>query len=470
MRTIEALALALTLSACATGGVGPGRVDALWRWRDRDVALAPSGEDELSEGARRGAAAGLARGGVTPAEHPAPGALVVEARALGERDGERIGTGSREVARAIGGPVEGAVGLLAYGERALTAHQVRIELVLRAPDRREPIGGVVWEGWRGDEPAATAERAGEEAGEALARAIVRERERMVTRRVADERMVLTPTPLLLAPGEIALSDDEVVLVHVGVGVSRWLQVDLTLGGVPLPAAGGIAYAGDGGVAGAGGAGAAVVGLVAPGVKLRVLEEGPWWPGVSAAYDLVDVWGAALGGGSVGILGRGVAGAAGGVAAGANVPLNVFSFAAAKHFADWFQVGGGSFVIDDHHLLPQRAGFVAGGGTTAGTGAGTSGSTVIARLPTALVPYLNAEAAAGQYFRFIGEYLFAPGDGYLTLGIRTLVPLGRRVGAMRAGGSWLKLDTALVITGYESERTGQHRTTALPWLGVGLYMP
>jgi hypothetical protein len=42
--------------------------------------------------------------------------------------------------------------------------------------------------------------------------------------------------------------------------------------------------------------------------------------------------------------------------------------------------------------------------------------------------------------------------------------------MRAGGSWLKLDTALVLTGYESEGTGQHRTAVLPWLGVGLYLP
>jgi hypothetical protein len=121
-------------------------------------------------------------------------------------------------------------------------------------------------------------------------------------------------------------------------------------------------------------------------------------------------------------------------------------------------------------LPQSAGFVAAGTTTTGSGGTTSGSATVARLPTATIPYLNAEAVAGNHFRFIGEYVFAPGEGYLTLAIRTLVPFGRRMGAMRAGGWWIKLDTALVLTGYESQKTGKHETAVLPWLGVGLYSP
>jgi hypothetical protein len=96
LKTIgAALGAALALSACATGGVGPGHVDALWRWRDRDVALAPAGGSEVEDGALRGAAAGLARGGLVPAARAAPGALVVEARALEERDGARIGGATR---------------------------------------------------------------------------------------------------------------------------------------------------------------------------------------------------------------------------------------------------------------------------------------------------------------------------------------------------------------------------------------
>ncbi len=123
MRTIGAVVgAALTLSACATGSVGAGHVDALWRWRDREVALAPSGRGEAADAVLRGAAAGFARGGIAPAERAALGALVVEARALDENDGSRIGDGTREVAKLIGGPVKGAVGLLAYGERTWNAH------------------------------------------------------------------------------------------------------------------------------------------------------------------------------------------------------------------------------------------------------------------------------------------------------------------------------------------------------------
>jgi hypothetical protein len=35
---------------------------------------------------------------------------------------------------------------------------------------------------------------------------------------------------------------------------------------------------------------------------------------------------------------------------------------------------------------------------------------------------------------------------------------------------MKLDTALVFTGYTSQSTGKHRTATLPWLGVGIYVP
>ncbi len=35
---------------------------------------------------------------------------------------------------------------------------------------------------------------------------------------------------------------------------------------------------------------------------------------------------------------------------------------------------------------------------------------------------------------------------------------------------MKVDTALVLTGYDSQKTGHHETAVLPWLGVGLYYP
>src|SRR5690242_12404474 len=100
-----ALCAAVAVSGCVTGGVGPGHVDALRPWRDRGIALARDGHGELADAARRGAATGLARGGEAPAEVPAAGALVVEARELDASDGVRIGGGAREVARVVGGPV-----------------------------------------------------------------------------------------------------------------------------------------------------------------------------------------------------------------------------------------------------------------------------------------------------------------------------------------------------------------------------
>ena len=132
------------------------------------------------------------------------------------------------------------------------------------------------------------------------------------------------------------------LFHLGAGLTRWLELNLSAGGLPLPAAGGIAIAGHG-VAGAGGAGIVVVAAGAIGARVRVLEEGPVWPGVAVGYDLVDAFGAPLGAGGVFFAGNGVAGLGGAGAAFANVQLNVSSLAASKRLGA-FELGAGALAI------------------------------------------------------------------------------------------------------------------------------
>ncbi len=277
------------------------------------------------------------------------------------------------------------------------------------------------------------------------------------RNAAEERFFLTPSARLLEPWTVVLSDDEVVVAHLGVGVSRWLQLDLELGALPVPGAGGIATPEI--IIGA--AGVAVLGLASVGAKLRVIEEGAWgeWvPGLAAGYDLVDLFGGGIGG--VVILGHGI-GAAGALGA-ANLQLNLFSFTLGKHIGERFRAGGGTFVVDNHHLLPQVAGFTAV--DTAGDTAG--GSATIDHLPTALIPFVNGECWLGGGFSTIAE-VFPRKRPFGTVGLRWVSGRGRRDGLAR----WLraKIDVAALWNdGSWSDRHGRS-LPVLPWLGVGLYL-
>ena len=49
-------------------------------------------------------------------------------------------------------------------------------------------------------------------------------------------LLLTATPNLIPPGEWVVSNDEALVFHVGHGFRDWLQGDVTLGALPVPAA------------------------------------------------------------------------------------------------------------------------------------------------------------------------------------------------------------------------------------------
>lgn len=470
-RILAAAAAAATLAGCA-GKITARDMGSLAHYRDRPVVLAPAPAgryQEVAERARRGAEAPLepitaAAGGAEGAAPP----LVVEVYPVppGEgHDRSRTAVGvAGELGRAVGGVVgdatDVATTLAGAGTRFLDAAHVRVALLLRDPDRRDPLGGVVWEGLRGVDAGATAEEAGRVAGEALAAEIAEARERWVTRRPGDERLFLTPTPLLLAPGEKVVSNDMLLVFHAGIGVKRWLQLDATLGALPIPVAGGIVYAGEGGVAGAGGAGIVAIGIASLGAKVRVLEEGALVPGVSVAYDVVDVWGGALGAGGVFLLGKGIAGAAAAGAAGTNLQLNVFTLAASKHPREWLHVGGGAYLVDNHAWLPEGSGVVivtSGGETSGGT------TEKEERLPTTLMPFASVEAAAGSHWRFISEYLMAPGPDYFTFGARAVIFGSGKIAGIRKPGLRLRLDLAAVMS------DGKDGLRAMPFVAAGLYL-
>lgn len=457
---IVAATAAAVLAGCA--GVSTMQVRALGPERSRPVSLAPpAGEAAAGQVAHDGVAAGLARAGIAPVDPAAPGALVLRTRVLSADEEIAGGDALRTTGSLFGDVGKGAVGLLQSGSKAYNASRIRLALVLEAPERREPVGALFWDGFGGGGEAALA---GEEAGEAMGREIARQRERWYSRRIGDERLFLTATPNLIPPGEWVLSNDEALVFHLGKGWRDWLQLDLTLGALPVPVAAAGAIAGGGGIAAGGVAGFGAVGVLDVGVKVKVLEEGPAWPGIAASYDMVNVWGAAFGGGGVAILGKGVAAAAGAGTAGFNLQFNLVTASVAKHFHDWLQVGTGVYVLDNHHFIPQSTGFAYADSFGNGT---SSTSRITDTVPTIAVPWLSVEAAAGNHVRFISEYLFSPGSDWLSLGMRTLI-YRTRFGLARTGHVAAKLDTALLLTRYTEHDTGDRKIVPLPWLGLALY--
>jgi hypothetical protein len=461
------LALAtLALAAGCRGAVTARGMKALGPWSDREVALegAREGEDEAVAWARVGAVEGMKQAGLAVTKDGPPGALVVRVRELRPDEGRAtllssptqfaadkakvavVGGASFVGRAATSEKVKDAAGLVTLGvggsELVKEAARVRVALELFAPEREVPVGAVVWEGWRNLDRQGAAEKAGREAGEVLADEIASQRLRWVDRRPASERLFLTTTPLLLEPGEAVISLDQGLLLHAGVGVKRWLQLDLSIGGTVVPTAGGLIHSTRGG--------ATVVGTFALGFKVRIADEGPYWPGVSASYERLSLWSGAIGSGRVAVLDHVVD--TGSPDASSGFGLNVLTLALSKHPTEWLQVGGGLRLVDDHPIFGSRTPVVdVGGGGRA------------ERLPTALMPWVDLEARAGEHFRFIGEYLISPGADAVSLGVRTVFFGSRTFGVVRTSGWRARLDTAVVVTGRDGGGLA-----ALPWIGVAVY--
>jgi hypothetical protein len=280
------------------------------------------------------------------------------------------------------------------------------------------------------------------------------------RRPSDERLFLIPTPQTMQPGSLSLSDDAVLLVRAAAGISRRVQLDLRLGALPIPGAAGGALPLPGGIVAGGGAGLVVLGLVDVGIKVRILPETPERPGLAVSYDLVDAFAGAVGGAGIALAGAGAAG--GGVVAvgGGNLQFNLFSLSVGKHVGR-FQFVAGTYVLDNHHFLPQSTRFAtacgAGGVGAAGDGGKVepcgSGGTTIDRIPVQVQPFLGAELRVGKASSLAADVLLSsePKDTVGTTGFRWILGQSR----LRA-----RIDLALLWS---------HIGVPLPWLGLGLHL-
>lgn len=464
-----------SLSGCR-GAVTARGMKALGRWSDRPVALegAQPGEPEEVAWARIGAVEGLEKAGLAFTKEPVPGALVIRVRKLEESEGRDtllsapqkfaaraamgvVGEAAHVAGQAKAAPVRGAgavvgTGLAVVGgvEAVREGSRVRMALELGAPEVAAPVGGVVWEGYRNLNRNGAAEQAGREAAEILAEEIASQRDRWVDRRPASERLFMTPTPHLLEKGEAVVSLDQALLLHAGFGVNRWLQLDAVGGGWIVPRADGLVHSHRDGWA--------LLGAAGIGAKVRVAEETERLPGISLSYDRLWLWSGAIGTGRIVLLDSVVDTASPDASSG--VGLNVLTLAVAKNFAhpkhgDVLQAGAGALLVDNHPLL--------GSGTPVVEVDGTERSE---RLPTAVLPYVNAEFRLGEHARFISEYLFRGG---LSLGFRWLLFGSRKfehVGGIRTAGWKLRLDTAAVVTTRDVDRGVP--LAVLPWIGVAFY--
>jgi hypothetical protein len=349
--------------------------------------------------------------------------------------------------------------------------RLAIEGTLLAPQGERKLGLVRWES--AGEPSSLAALAGHEAGEALGREMERRREDFVTRRAADERLFLTPTALTLQPGELVVSNDELLLFRAGVGLGRRVQLDVWGGGLPIPVAGGVPLPLLHVVGGAGGAALGVLGAFDLGIKVKLLDESRYLPGVSASYDFLNVFAGAVGGAGIVLLGNGVA--AGGVAGagGANLQFNLFTAVAAKHFGD-FQLTAGGYLLDNHHFIPQKAAIVVGGAVTGGedpTGGGGGGSTTIPRIPTQFQAFVGAQYVLGPHSELAAEFFprkpFA--DSFGTTGVRWLLGSDTPRGPVALDRLRVRLDLAALWVYLPETRNGRGGFPfPLPWVGLGLY--
>lgn len=447
--------LLLVSTGCALGSVRRVTVGPLQDYGEvRGARVEPSTPAPLEGALLGGVASGLAKGGQGL---PGQGGFRLRVNILEERAGQSTGLGTAATVFGLTGATSSS-GRLAFEAR------------LFAPDEEKELGYVRWEG-TGD-PNALAPSAGSAAGEALAREMELRRHERVERRVADERLFLTPTAQTLPPGTFFLSNDELLLFRIGAGVHRRVQLDFWLGGFGVPFAGGLALPVVHVLAAAGGVGLGIVGVANLGVKVRILDEGKYWPGVALSYDMLNVFGAVFGAGALIIGGKG--GAAIGAAAGvgtANLQFNVFSGAVAKHFGP-VQVVAGTYVVDNHHWVPQNANILVGYAATTGNVGGGADSTPVPIVPVQVFPFLSAEWVLGPHSALISEVFprIPAEETMVSTGVRWQLGAREPRGPFALDRLRFRIDLAGIWVWLPKTSSGRGGFPApLPWLGLGIYL-
>ena len=473
-RTLGALATMLA-AGCATGAVREARVGPLGRYPEaRGIVVEPARppSSPLDAGVLAGAQRSLDEKLGAPAPDGAHLTL-------------RMAVLTAESQSALGGMAGGLMskarsltGLSGVGASGAAAGRLEVAGWLIAPDNRE-VGYVRWE--HEGAPEALAGDGGAEAALAIARMVPERRREFVARRAADERLLLTPTAQTLAPGEIVFSDDELLLVRLAAGVARRVQLDLWAGGFPIPGAGAFGLAGHGLIA-VGGAGVAVLAFVDLGFKVRVLDETAYRPGIALSYDMLDLFGLGGAAGGVVVAADGAGGAGFGVVGGANAQFNLFSLVAGKHFGP-FQLTAGSYLLDNHHYLPQSAAFQAscvagatdGSSSTGGVAPNcANGSATLPRLPWQVQPFVGSELVLGPHSALMMEALLEPHieNTMLTTGARWLLGWSHPRGPIALDRIRFRIDFAFLWLYSPAQQNGMMSSGAkvlpLPWLGLGVY--
>ena len=472
-RAAAGLGLLAALSACTTGAVRQTRVAPLAPVGDVRavrVSVVDAPEDvatELASGAR----VGLPRSGWRLANE-GERAYAVELHVTSARQPERPEP-------SVG---DDALAKLATfsGFRALDQGQLAVEATLKGPDGDAVLGVAKWQA--AGHPGALAGSAGVDLGGALGQAMTRELDEWYPRRASDERLFFTPTARTLPKGAWSLSDDEALLLRAAFGLTRRLQLDLWLGGLPVPAFGGGALPLPGAMLAGGGGGGALFGLFDLGLKFVAVEETENVPGIALSYDLLDVYGAAIGaGGGVGIGGGGL-GAGGFVGvAGANAQFNLLTLTVGKHFHTGTQLTLGSWLLDNHHFLPQSARFTAACGVAgaSGTQSGAAmttcaGGTPIDTLPIQVQPFLGVEQVFSEAWSAAVEVIprWPLSQTMWTTGVRWQPGGDAPVGFLALDRVRARVDLALAwMVLDKNPDAGRNSATVayFPWVGVGLYV-
>ena len=436
------------------------------------VLPSPAAAVELTDSVARGARAALDGAGLgAPNDQGRTLTLLIE---VAEAKAPVFGLDGTDGAVSA---LRSFAGLAGVGEGGARAGRLQLAARLLAPDGAE-VGSMRWD--REGAPASLADAAGADVARAFAVLIDKHRADYVPRRAADERLVLTPTPLTLAPGELVVSDDELLLARVGVGISHRLQLDAWAGGVPIPGAAGGGFVGPALVAGGAG-GVVVLGFFDVGLKLRVLDETARLPGLAIAYDMLDLFGLGAGGAGVLIARDGAGGAGFGVVAGANAQFNLLTVVTGKHLGR-VQLTLGTWVLDNHHYLPQSAAFqgacVAAGASPSGAGGGAiscgSGSARLSRLPLRAQPFAAVEVVLGAHASLMSEILPEARlqDTMVTTGARWALGAAHPHGPFALDRVRVRLDVA-ALWFYVPASGGMHpqgaKVLPLPWLGLGIYI-
>ncbi len=355
-----------------------------------------------------------------------------------------------------------------------------VEATLRDPDGTATLGASRWQAVGA--PTSLAGTAGMDLGQALGKAMHVQEAEWYPRRGADERLFFTPTARTVPDGAFVLSDDEALLLRVAYGVTRRLQLDLWLGGLPVPAFGGGAVPLPGAIVAGGGAGLALFGLFDLGVKYVALEETRTLPGIAVSYDMLDAFGSAIGGGGgVGIGGSGLGGAGFVGTAGSNAQFNLFTLTAGKHFSTGTQITLGGWLLDNHNFLPQSASFVAACGVAGSNGVSggaamtkCSGATELPRLPLQFQAFLGLEQAFNAHWSAAVELLprYPVSNTMWTTGVRWLPGSDAPAGFIALDRIKARIDLALAwIILDANPAVGRQNATPVyfPWIGVGLYV-